>query len=899
LRRDSVNWKNKNTKTIKWNDFFEINSNQYKTYQLIPHLNMSNAQNRHLWNSLHKAFELYHSFQTRLECWFKDGFKVRFRPKDYIWFDMVLRHTKSEGKRVEFFFSTTETMAEKMKKILENKWNVTVKEVKSELLKVSEKNTDIYEMKYTHHDIFSLETNHQHQTTPIGSLLHSLEELEEGDFARISICNERENRKKWLGSSSWALKKVSKGNVPKRPNASGKQFISALIKVFVSIANEVIKLLQDVLNAFNNVFSPNNKSFDQKLIQNKDELKDDLQTLKVSDRTKEKANASVWRSHIRVAVHSEKKFNRDNVSNILTGAYGELAENNELKASKVRFSGIDISIKGMNIKVKGRKQEIIEELNTFELSKKTKSDINPNLISCDELGRIVQLPTAELQRRYEDAIKANKKIETDISSIFLHKERREYVEIDDIKISIGSNNITVNGEKPKVKQIKENSILIGHSERKSEDVSIGIPVKNPNEFYKGYVFLGGMGAGKDTAIQNFVTEANLQHNISFVVIDQVNKEGLEGMANGIRDSLPPEKVIDIDLSDENYLPPLDLTEVMQKIGRKGLDRFANELIDFFGDMESMGQSRKILRDFAKASNGSLYNIKRLLEEEDFREETVKRLEKENNPRLANEIRKYLSEYGEKKGETVVVKDGQKSLDNKAHAVINRLDEFFGDSTLFEIFSQPAKEDLNFEQWMKEGKVIILRVPDRILSTVAVRTLVHWITLKVLMTRLLMSSSDQSNGTFMIFNEPQTYLEGNKGLAKLLSRIAVQGRKERLGSIFACHHLGQIKEIAEDLISGGVHWMLFQNDNEETFKKLEKQLAPIDINIALNIPNTKTTRHAICILNFGGERKPAFMIQMLKPSYERYKPYNNSFLTKRHSQLYGRSLDDIERLAQGA
>jgi hypothetical protein len=129
----------------------------------------------------------------------------------------------------------------------------------------------------------------------------------------------------------------------------------------------------------------------------------------------------------------------------------------------------------------------------------------------------------------------------------------------------------------------------------------------------------------------------------------------------------------------------------------------------------------------------------------------------------------------------------------------------------------------------------------------------------------------------------------------LSRIAVQGRKERLGSIFACHHLGQLKEISEDLISGGVNWLLFKNDNENTFKRLETQLQPITIETALNIPNTKTTRHAICILNFGGERKPAFLVRMLKPSYERYKPYDNSFLTKRHSRMFGRHYEEIQEL----
>ncbi|WBL16390.1 ATP-binding protein [Sutcliffiella sp. NC1] len=901
-------WKNKKISTIKWSDFFEVTPNNYKTYRLIPHLNMSNSQNRHMWNALHKAYELYHSFQSRLEWVQKDGMKVTFRPKDYIWFDMIMKNT-NEGKKIEFYFTTTETMADKMKGIVENRWRTTVEEVSSDSLHVNFKNTDVYEMKYAHHDIFSLNTNHQLQNTPIGTLLNTIDEMEEGDFARISICNERESREKWLGNSSWALKKISKGYIPKRPNAGGKRLMGAISKAFVAIANEVLHLLKDVLNAFNNVFSPNSKAFDNKEIQHKNELQEDIQTLKISERTKEKANASVWRSHIRVAVSSERKFNRDNIGNALTSAYSELNENNELKVSKLKFGGFETNIRGKDIKIKGRKHEIIEELNTFQLSKRTKTDINPNLISCDELGRFIQLPTADLQRRFDDYIKTNKKVETDIPSIFIHKNTEEHVKIDGIKVSIGSNNIKSNGKKKRKTSAKQNGILIGHSEHKANNFPISIPVTNPEEFYKGYVYLGGMGGGKDTAIQNFVTEGSLNHGLSFFVIDQVNKEGLQGMANGIRDTLPPDKIIDIDLSDENYLPPLDLTEVMKKLGRKGEDRFANELIDFFGDIEGMGQSRKILRDFAKASNGNLYNIKRLIEDEDFREETAKRLREEKKIRLAEEIEKFISQYelvikrdkdgNEKSREYKCTRDGQKAIDSKAQPILNRLDEFFGDNTLFEIFAQPPKEELNFEKWMKEGKVVIFRVPDRILSTVAVRTLVHWITLKVLMTRLLMQTEDQSNGAFMIFNEPQTYLSGNDGLAKLLARIAVQGRKERLGSIFACHYLGQIKEIEKDLISGGVHWMLFKSDNEETFKKLEKELKPIDVETALNIPNTKDTRHAICILNFGGERKPAFMVQMLKPSYKRYEPYNNSFLTQRHSRMYGRHWEEIESLLEGA
>jgi flagellar biosynthesis regulator FlaF len=836
-------------------------------------------------------YEIYNKIPSRLS---KQGFKFTFREKDAIWFDVIFRQ-QDNAKRIEFYVSTSELWAKKFREILENYMKVTVEEVKTNTLQIpNDKEPVLQEIRLSRHDIFSLGVKATEQTSPIASILTALDDIsEDGDFARLSVCTECFDRKKWAQNGHWAYEKLQKGIVPVRARITSSKVQKVLKTSISTFANEVYDVLNDIMNAISNTFFKSEKGFEKKkLLTRKHALIEELNANKTSQKSADKLNQPVWKTHIRVVAATENKLRADLIANTISSSFSEIAGDNELLPFKVRL--------------KARKREIISELNTLHLSKTTKADGDVSLLSCDEIAKVaIQMPTSTIQQRYENELSVNKKVETDISSIFIYKEKKSGVTIDGIKISIGSNNIKLNDEPLKQHKSKSNGILIGHSELKGKEYPICIPLSDPEETYKGYVAMGGMGSGKDTFIQNFVTEAALNHNISFVVIDQVNKEGLQGMANGIRDSLPPERIIDIDLSDENYLPPLDLTEVMNKIGRKGADRFANELIDFFGDVESMGQSRKILRAFAQASSGSLYNIKRLLEDEAYRAETAKRLRKENKKRVAEEIEKYLSTYElvekkNNKGEVTssdlkCTKDGQKSLDAKAGAILNRLDEFMGDSTLFEIFAQPPKKEMNLEQWMKDGKVIIFRVPDRILSTVAVRTLVHWITLKVLMTRMLMTVEDQGNGAFIVFNEPQTYLSENAGLAKLLSRIAVQGRKERLGSIFACHHIGQIKEISEDLISGGVNWLLFKNDNENTFRKLETQLHPVSIDEALNIPNTKTTRHAFCILNFGGERKPAFLVRMLKPSYERYKPYDNSFLTKRHSRMFGRHFEEIEKL----
>lgn len=844
-------WFNRKIMSIKWNDFFEVEKNRMVVFRIIPHASVTN-NNKRLWRTIHKMYEMHEGVGKRLE---RDRFKLTYREKDTFWYDVIFKQEKGK-KKIEFYVSTSEYQAIKLKRKLENKMNVTIQEADILDLQVPKQNTIVQELKYLNHDIFSLNTNSQDTKTPIASILNTVDELTyDGDFARLSICNEVENRNKWIKNAQWAHEKLTKGKVPMRANMGGKRAVTAAKVAISGVINEINDLLTDTFQAFSNVFFKSDKDYKkEKVISKAHSVEDEIKAKKVN---LDKLNTPVVKSYIRVAAHSHDKLTRESIGENLALSTGDLADQNELH--------------GIKIRVNGRRLQVIDELNNLKLSRKTKIDPNVNLVSTDEMSKLaLQMPNKELQRRYSDALNVKKNIETDIPSLFI-----------------------------------KDGILIGESQLKDIQIPIHIPTVNPDDLYRAFIAMGGMGSGKDTFIQNFVTEANLNHGISFVVIDQVNKEGRKGMANGIRDSLPPDQIVDIDFSNDEFLPPLDLTEVIEKLGRKGADRFANELIDFM-QVDDMGQSRKVLRNFAKACNGSLHQLKILLEDEEYRIQRIKELRKNGLSRTADELDKFttLIEQDIKRDKDgnikdikeKVVRDGQKLLDSKSGAILNRLDEFLGDDTLFSIFAQPPKREFSLEKLMKEGKVIIFRVPDRILSTVAVRTLVHWITLQSLMTRLLMSNDDQENGCFIIYNEPQTYLSGNAGLANLMKRIAVQGRKERLGSIFACHFIGQIKEISDDLISGGVHWLLFKNDNEDTFKKLEHFLKPnFEISDALNIPNTTNTRHAICILDFGGEKQPAFLTKTLIPSYERYAAYDNSFLTQRHSRQYGRHIEEIEEL----
>jgi hypothetical protein len=806
-------------KTLKWADFWRYSPNKMKTFRIIPHSDVAN-NNKRLWKAIYKMYEMYESPLSRLD---RSGFQFRYREKDFLWFDVLFKQEKGE-KKIEFYVTTSEYQAEKLKRKLENKMSVTLTEATTERLTLPKENTLVQELRYLNHDIFSLNTNSNDTKTPISGILNTVDELQfDGDIARLSICNEVENRRKWIKNAQWAYEKASKGKVPQRANISGKRLLGG-VKIGVSgVVNEINDLLVDTFQAFSNVFFKSDKEFDKdKLIKKAQSVHEETGSARIN---REKGNQPVFKTRIRVASHSNDRLTRETMSETLSLSLADLTESNELQ--------------GIKIKINGRRLEVIEELNTFKLSTRTKTDANVNLISTDEMSKLaLMMPNKELQRKYSDALSVKKRVEVDISQVMQD----------------------------------ETGIHLGEAEVKDNKIPIYMPVSNPDNFYRGYTFIGGQGAGKDTAIKNFIVDANQKHNISFIIPDAIVEEGDRGMADGIRDALPPDRVIDLDLSDNDYIVPLDLTEVIEQLGRNGSSRFADEMIDFL-QLDGLSRSEKYLTDAAKAANGNLYNIKRIIEDFDFRLQRTQELIEEGNIRLARE----LTNWGT-----------NEDLGNKCDAIITRLNRFFGNDRLYDIFAQGPLKEVDFRKWMQEGKVIIIRVPNgRGLGEHAVKTLVHWITLKTFMTRLLMTKDEQKNGCFIVFNEPEQFQ--SEGLTKLMGRIGTEGRKERLGSIYAFHHWGKLdKSLQDNLQGGGVQQFLFMNDHTKTFELSKHRFEDvIPLEEAYRLPE----HHAIISVRAGGELQPAFICKMAPPIKS---TYDNSFLTKRHARMYGRSWEKLQK-----
>lgn len=794
--------------------------NEMVVYKLTPHADVSN-NNKRLWRALYKMYEMYEAPQTRLE---RDGFKLTLREQDAFWFDVIFRQV--DGRRqIDFYVATSAYQAKKLKRKIENKMVVTFTEATIDELHMPAENTLVQELRYLKHDIFTLDTNTHDVKTPIANVLATVDDLVyDGDMARLSVCNYAENRNKWVKSAQWAYEKAQKGKVPQRAAISGKRIGNALKIGIGTLVNEVHSILEDVFEGVSNVFfKDTKKSAKAPLITKAYSLEDEIGTTRL-DRAK--GNLPVFRSHIRIASHSPDRLTRDTMAETLALATQDLTETNELHGFKVTGA---------------RAKTVIEELNTLKLSKATRLDPNVNRISTDEMAKLaLMMPNKDLQRKYGDELNVKKRPEVNIPQAMRDK----------------------------------NGIYLGKAEVKDEKIDVFMPVSNADNLYRGYTFIGGQGTGKDTAIKNWIIDGNIRHGISFVVIDAIVEEGERGMADGIRDAIPPENIIDLNMNDDDFVPPMDLTEVVEALGRNGASRFADEMIDFM-QISGLNRSERYLTDAAKASGGSLYNIKRIIEDEDFRADCIIQARKDGRLRLASD----LMSWG----------DNDK-IGSKCDAIINRLNRFFGNDRLFDIFAQAPLASVDFRKWMAEGKVIILRVPNgRGLGEQAVKTLVHWITLKTFMTRMLMSKDEQANGCFMVFNEPEQY--ESEGLSKLMGRIGTEGRKERLGALYAFHHWNKLStSLQENLQGGGVQQFLFTNDHTRTFDLSKHRFEDtIPLDDAYRIP----AHHAIVSVRANGELQPAFICKMAPPAKS---SYDNSFLTKRHARMYGRPWAELQKMA---
>lgn len=570
---------------------------------------------------------------------------------------------------------------------------------------------------------------------------------------------------------------------------------------------------------------------------------------------------------MRVASHSKDDTRRAMNMKSLSNAFIDLKDSNNSivrtavyeKPMKSYYNeekeGVFTKLFGKNSKPKSKRLSfsewlwkcVYEETSNHKVTPVSLLDIDYNILCDKELGKLQMLPTAKIQRKFEDKMESLRKTENSIPEVFRD----------------------------------ESGIPLGIAEHKGQTYKIYLPDKNPDEYHLPIIGAGIQGSGKDTFAINFVYE-NAMRGRGSVVLDVIDEKD-RGMADMLCKCLPEDKLVVLDFSDEEYVPYLDWAEGMSG-GDSRFDRskFASELVKFFEAEDEAGmQTERYLKEASKAMRGeSVLRIGLMLISPELRKERIKYLKEQGDIATAA-----FWEMYDKEGE-----GRQRQI---ASPILNRLHKLYGDETLKPIFGQKPTGKIDFDKWLSEGKVIICKIPKDLYTTNGIRTLVHWLTVKTWLTKQRQFRENRKVSSFLVLNEPHQFF--TKGLESTLEEIFPESRKYWLGVVMLFHDLAQVDNKLFDIMeSSGANFILLKQKGMKIWKRFEHKIGDF-----YSIEECNSIEKFEAIIGFTINRKDYVLrVKMNDMPIKRGCPeYDNGGIEKKHSKLYCRPIKEVEKEIQ--
>lgn len=793
----------------------------YVTFRIIPHHTVLNSAARNFQRAMYELFSVRHKPR-------REGFRIITQPApDFYWI------TKLTAESIEYYVRVPADFAEPFRTKFRNhdQWRKSTLEIAEDFELYAPENTDLYALKYRRADMFSLDYRYNEQHTPVRDLLCVTNELGADEAITLLIRQETVDRGRWKRLADYAWETWDKGGVPYRAGFDPLRFLRDAVNAGTYVFYEVRTLIDDVMAGVEKTFFHGNaaRTKTERPTFLNPERAELLVNGDLSAMTKNKRNLPVFKTSIRYAVTAADEVKRGMLARSVAGAYGGLTGDNRLEAIRVNI--------------------------------RSRRDFTPNVMSVDELGKLTQLPTAELQAEFSGVMAANRRVEIELPRVFLD----------------------------------DSGILAGTATDRGAEHSVHIPTENVNLLYTLRAFSGSPRMGKDQAIINFIVESMRNHGIGAIIpdfIDERNKDAdghWKGMANAVRDHIPVEDVIDLDFSDTAHSFYLGLQTIFRNVEdpRIAADLVSEYLSDFLlsdGD-EDKFQTQEFCREAAKATMGDLQDMKRMFKDQKFRKHKIAELDDILDMDLWRDYDSLTDKGGMMSG-----RQGQ-----LAAPVIRRVDMLANREYSKPMFCQanpnPAAD---LYKWISEGKVVILRIkmPQGAAMPEPVKKIFgYWI---VMLTFLIKLSLDgRGAGTILVLNEPHQFL--STGLVHFIERIFSEAPKYKLMLVMAFHNFAQFKKypgFVDILLSSSVNWHLFKNTNQDVYKRLMPYLSQTFADPQQAFEATKAFQYIGVWLDPNADYAPPFVADALPRVGDRYKTIDNAFLTKRHIAAYGRPTAEV-------
>lgn len=583
------------------------------------------------------------------------------------WFDVMM-----SAENIRFYCTVPADWRREVTKHIENTWPASAIEIVPDFGTIMPAESNVSEMKYRRANLFALKIDRRTEIEPLSSILSVTDELDSNDRARLSVCVVPISRIDWQDAAERQFRVFKGGDTPRRTRLTKRD-------IFISVGEVVTGFLQSLLDVVFLAIGDDKVKKQKKVDDNEKRLI--MIDGNLTRGTINKLKAPTFNTHIRIVAHSPDAGRQRVILRSIANSFNDLTADNELEREDIHEK---------------LKPIIVRELNTYRISWPTRFDFDKNVMSNEELGRLVELPTAALQD--------------------IHAGRMETLDSRQVKV-------------PDI--LTQGGIRLGDVAYKKEDIPVYLPLKDVDRLCLPSVFIGGMGSGKTTAGTIRAIEY-IRNGYSALLIDPAKSE----MWELVKAMLPPDKRRRILLGQD--VVSLDFREALRSQAGRG--RLAQIILAFFEDnTDSAGaQTQRFLRATVMGiRTGKLREIIRILTDKTYRDDIIAGLPEGMH-------RDSLAEFG------TYSPDRQRQI---MAPIMNRLDVILGDPYLERCMNTDAGIDMT-EILSKSGICTVIDVPDRLNTRLAKDILVNLVSFKIDAAMALRSDEFPFA---VLYDEPHQYL----------------------------------------------------------------------------------------------------------------------------------------------
>ena len=627
-----------------------------------------------------------------------------------------------------------------------------------------------HELVYRKEDALSLKVDKK-SNEPLNSILNVIDIMEQDDRVGVLYNFMPGNQSSWYNKHRDTMEKIKKNTPIDKQKLNVGYMMMCLIDELMKI---FIMAFEEMAN-----FIGDGKN----ITEGRKDEGPGMQLYKMlSTTTLRKADRNILDAQLLVISESQSETRAKNNAIAVCESYKTISEDNSFsyRAFKCGFDYESFKIKG----------------------------VSANILSTEEASNLIQIPGRTLLQQHPN--------------------------IDKVDVL----------ESPIPAEISKGYLYLGDATYKGKEY----PAYLPDEYNLGNLpltIVGPPGCGKTTYIANYVKYARKRKE-AVIVIDFIKNCEL---SDDIERVVPKDDLIIIDCSDEEQLQGMGYNEI-KRTGKGDFEKLKASnlmaeqtlaLVDSINN-EGLPLTSKMRRYLSAACNVAFIsdiNIKAaIMCLQDYRKR------KQYIDAIPDSMRGFLEEEInalEELDEYTLTKDPESkevlseltgTRESKVDGIMDRINLLRENIYLKYMYSMNCSNNIDFVDAMEKGKVILIKMPEDTFGSKMVKNVLvtYFCSKSILATKIRGSMHNQPTRCHEVIDE----LYQAPTAAKLIKETINQVRKFGKKYVFSCHYLNQIGTLKEELKSGNSSYMLLHGCDKSTYKELNEELKPYEVEDLLNL-----------------------------------------------------------------